>query len=159
AQLLAGTPSGPVPPSEARPMLDRLAAMPARDLHGFYPRRLREALEAICRKGSADALDEEQKYLSELDHSRSHAGFAFMRIVICPIPIWGFLGTVLGITDAIASLDPKKMETSLAEVTGSLGGVFDTTALALALSIALMFLCYFVDRMEGRLISDIDRKM
>ncbi|HEX4148494.1 MAG TPA: MotA/TolQ/ExbB proton channel family protein [Pirellulales bacterium] len=154
--LLGDRPAGPVPATEARALADYMAALPARQQQGYYPRRLREAFEIVCRKGSAATLEDELKYLADLDQSRSHAGFAFMRIVIWAIPIWGFLGTVLGITGAIASLNPAQMETSLSQVTSNLGGVFDTTALALMLSISLMFAQYFVDRYEAKLLGDID---
>lgn len=154
--LLEGMPAGPLPAADVTKLLDHLRAMPARDRHGFWPRRLREALEAIWRQGSADSLDDELKHLASLDATRSHDGFAFSRIVIWAIPIWGFLGTVLGITDAIASLNPSSMENTLTQVTASLGGVFDTTALALGLSITLMFFQYYTDRMEARLLTTID---
>ena len=87
-----------------------------------------------------------------------HDSYAFSRIVIWAIPIWGFLGTVLGITDAIASLNPSTMEGTLTSVTASLGGVFDTTALALGLSIALMFCQYFIDRTENGLLEEVDER-
>ena len=45
-----------------------------------------------------------------------------------------FKEAVQVITDAIASLNPSSMEGTLTQVTASLGGVFDTTALALTLS-------------------------
>jgi biopolymer transport protein ExbB/TolQ len=159
SSLLGERAAEPVPVEDIGRLIERLKGLPGAELAGYYPRRLREALETFLRRGSVDTLDDELKYLSEADNHRSHSGFAFMRIVIWSIPIWGFLGTVLGITDAIASLDPKVLETSLGHVTQSLGGVFDTTALALALSIGLMFAQYFVDRREGQLLVEIDRKI
>jgi biopolymer transport protein ExbB/TolQ len=159
SSLLGERPAGPVPAAEAQSLAERMAALPHRHQQGYFPRRLREALDIVCRRGSAATLEDELKYLADLDTSRSHNGFAFMRIVIWAIPIWGFLGTVLGITGAIASLNPAQMETSLAQVTSNLGGVFDTTALALTLSIALMFAQYFVDRYEARLLREIDLLM
>ncbi|HEY5312386.1 MAG TPA: MotA/TolQ/ExbB proton channel family protein [Pirellulales bacterium] len=158
-ELIGEPPAEPVPASEAQPLIEHIKALPQRQQQGYYPRRLREALETVHRRGSAATLEDELKYLADLDAARSHAGFAFMRIVIWAIPIWGFLGTVLGITGAIASLNPAEMETSLSQVTHNLGGVFDTTALALMLSISLMFAQYYVDRYEFRLLSEIDLKM
>ena len=158
AWLLGGTAAEPLPPTEARGLLDRLAAMPNREQQGYYPRRLREILEIIWRTSSADELEDELKHLSATDATRLHDSYAFSRIVIWAIPIWGFLGTVLGITDAIASLNPSTMEGTLTSVTASLGGVFDTTALALGLSIALMFCQYFIDRTENSLLAEVDER-
>jgi MotA/TolQ/ExbB proton channel family len=158
AWLLGGPATETLPPAEARGLLDQLGALPAREQQGYYPRRLREILETIWRTSSADELEDELKHLSSTDATRLHDSYAFSRIVIWAIPIWGFLGTVLGITDAIASLNPSTMEGTLTSVTASLGGVFDTTALALGLSIALMFCQYFIDRTENSLLAEVDER-
>jgi hypothetical protein len=158
SSLLGEKPATPQPASSAGELLQRLAALPSHLQEHYLPRRLREVLEAIHIKGSANSLVDDVKYLAGLDADRSHAGFAFLRIVIWSIPIWGFLGTVIGITDAIAHLNPESMEGSLNQVTSSLGHVFDTTALALALSIGLMFGQYFVDRAEQGLLSGVDER-
>lgn len=154
--LLAPIGGTPLAAENARPLLDQLTALPAKLQQGYLPRRLREALESIWRKGSADALDEELKYLSEVDATRAHSAYALMRIIIWAIPILGFLGTVIGITMAIGSLNPKNLEASLDEVTFGLGVAFDTTALALVLSMALMFGQFLIDRLEGRLLERVD---
>jgi hypothetical protein len=119
---------------------------------------LREALQSVLFSGSADKLGDELKYLSETDAGRAHGSYALLRIIIWAIPILGFLGTVIGITMAIASLNPQALEDSLPTVTGGLGVAFDTTALALGLSMVLMFVQFFVDRMEGGLLSAVDAR-
>ncbi|HWA99258.1 MAG TPA: MotA/TolQ/ExbB proton channel family protein [Pirellulales bacterium] len=156
--LLGDLPSAPLPACHAKRSLDHLAAMLAAKRHGYLPRRLREALEMVLHKDSADSLADDLKFLADVDADRSHAGYAFLRIVIWSIPIWGFLGTVIGITAAIASLNPGAVESSLGNVTTSLGGVFDTTALALGLSIALVFGQFFVDRREVRLLAEVETR-
>jgi biopolymer transport protein ExbB/TolQ len=78
-----------------------------------------------------------------------------VRVVIWAIPILGFLGTVIGITLAIARLSPEALETSLPTVVAALGVAFDTTALALALSIVLFFAQFFVDRAESNLLAKV----
>jgi biopolymer transport protein ExbB/TolQ len=148
----------PVPRAvdEARILLEQLDNAPRQDQEGYLPCRLRKALESIRRKESADFLDDELKYLAEADAGRSHASYALVRIIIWAIPILGFLGTVIGITMAIARLSPQALENSLSEVTSGLGVAFDTTALALALSMALMFIHFFVDQVESRLLAEVD---
>jgi biopolymer transport protein ExbB/TolQ len=156
--LLPPIEASPLAADEARPLIDHLAALPPKLQQGYLPRRLRESLESICRKGSADSLDEELKYLSEVDAARAHGGYALMRILIWAIPILGFLGTVIGITMAIGSLNPKNLEASLDEVTFGLGVAFDTTALALVLSMALMFGQFLLDRLESALLEKVDSR-
>ncbi|MGE0537747.1 MAG: MotA/TolQ/ExbB proton channel family protein [Pirellulales bacterium] len=133
--------------------LDNLAPAVQRS---WLATRLHDALDVVRRKGSADTLDEELKYLAESDAARLYGTYALMRIIIWAIPILGFLGTVMGITLAIANLSPQALEKSLPEVTYGLGVAFDTTALALALSMLLMFGQFLTDRAEQRLLAAVD---
>ncbi|HWB14215.1 MAG TPA: MotA/TolQ/ExbB proton channel family protein [Pirellulales bacterium] len=148
----------PQPPSDAERLLVHLGQLPDTQQDDYFPRRLREALQSVLFAGSADKLGDELKYLSESDAARSHASYALLRIIIWAIPILGFLGTVIGITLAIASLNPQSLEDSLPMVTGGLGVAFDTTALALGLSMVLMFVQFVVDRIEGRLLAAVDAR-
>ncbi|MEX0611057.1 MAG: MotA/TolQ/ExbB proton channel family protein, partial [Pirellulales bacterium] len=91
--------------------------------------------------------------------SRAFASFGLVRIIIWAIPILGFLGTVIGITVAIASLSPDALEQSMSEVTAGLGVAFDTTAEALALTMVLMFAKSLVERVEDRLLSSVDSRV
>ena len=68
-------------------------------------RRLQTALEFIRRNGDADGLDDELKYAAELDDSEKHDRYGFARIMIWAIPMLGFLGTVLGISEALGGLE------------------------------------------------------
>jgi MotA/TolQ/ExbB proton channel family len=154
--LLGARPAEPRPAIEAIVLLDRLAELPNQRQTHYLPRRLREALEWVSRKGSADTLDEQLKFLADVDADRAHSGYALVRLIIWAIPILGFLGTVIGITIAIAQLAPQALEASLPEVTKGLGVAFDTTALALGLSMVLMFGQFQVDRMERRLLDEVD---
>lgn len=144
--------------TEARTLLNQIEALPASTRDSYLPRRLRETLDAIVRKNSADELQEDLRFFSDVDFGRAHASYAMVRIIIWAIPILGFLGTVIGITIAIAGLDPKALEGSLSVVTSGLGVAFDTTALALALSMFLMFGQFFIDKAEAQLLSDVDSR-
>lgn len=144
--------------AEARGMLAKLDQLKENDRKAYLGTRLRAALEGICRKGSGDGLEDDLRFLSDSDAGRAHASHAMVRIIIWAIPILGFLGTVIGITMAIAGLDPKTLENSLPVVTSGLGVAFDTTALALALSMVLMFGQFFVDKQEARLLGLVDEQ-
>lgn len=141
---------------EARALEEQLALWPAGLREGYFPERVREALAGILRQGTADELDNELKYLAEADAHKSHDSYALVRIIIWAVPILGFLGTVIGLTMAIAQLSPN---TPLETVAAALGVAFDTTALALALSMGLMFLQFLVDRGERRLLAEVDARI
>jgi hypothetical protein len=160
---LRQSPLGPVqrtaqPAAEhCQALLERLARLPPARQEGYYVRRLRTALQRVERLGSAEGLDDELKYLADMDATRLHNGYALFRVIIWAIPILGFLGTVIGITMALNGLDPKALDESMMHVTTGLGVKFDTTALALGMSMLLMFLHFFVDRAENSLLEKVDR--
>jgi len=124
----------------------------------YLDRRLREALDLVVRTGTADSLEEHLKYLSDLDAARAAQSYGLVRFVIWAIPIMGFLGTVIGITDAIACLSPTQLD-NMSGVVGGLGVAFDTTAIALGLSMVLMLVQFGVDRYEQSLLSEVDAEV
>ncbi len=152
-----------LPVEQCGELLDQLEELPRAARRSYFGQRLREALEHVERKGAADALDEELKYLADMDEARQQDSYALVRIIIWATPMLGFLGTVVGITQALGDLDPKMLATAIqTAMEGLLAGLyvaFDTTALALTLSIILMFFQFFVDRMETQLLSIVDRRM
>ena len=92
-----------------------------------------------------------------------------MRIVIWATPMLGFLGTVVGITDALGDLGRELSTSGAADAGGSLNTAmegllaglyvaFDTTAIALCFSIALMFIQFMLDRGESQLLDMVDQR-
>lgn len=151
-------PEGGQNPADARSLADSLAEAGDSEERGpssYLVRRLREALDLVVRTGSADTLEDHLKYLSDLDAARAAQSYGLVRFVIWAIPIMGFLGTVIGITDAIACLSPSQLDNMTGVVSG-LGTAFDTTAIALGLSMVLMLMQFIVDRMEQALLGEVD---
>jgi len=148
--LLSPIPAGGQDPAEAA---DLGTSLP--EVDGYLPRRLREALDFVVRTGSPEDLEDHLKYLSDLDAARAAQSYGLVRFIVWAIPIMGFLGTVIGITVAIANLSPTQLE-NISGVVAGLGTAFDTTATALALSMLLMFLQFLVDRSEQALLARVD---
>ena len=96
------------------------------------------------------------KYLAELASEKLHGSYALVRTITWAVPILGFLGTVIGITIAIANVTPEQLDNSLTEVTGGLAIAFDTTALALTLSMFLVFASFTVERSEQNVLDRIE---
>lgn len=119
-------------------------------------RRVREACDYVVGRGSADGLEGYLTYLAELGSGRLHDGYALIRTITWAVPILGFLGTVIGITMAIANITPDKLESSLPEVTAGLAVAFDTTALSLALSMLLVFGTFLVERSEQSTLDEVE---
>ena len=151
--VLSPVPDGGQDPADAVDLAAAVPMCPSAD--AWLPRRLRDALDFVSRTGSADGLEDHLKYLADLDAARAAGGHGLVKFVVWAIPIMGFLGTVIGITVAIASLSPTQLE-NISGVVAGLGTAFDTTATALALSMILMFLQFALDRAEQRLLGSVD---
>jgi biopolymer transport protein ExbB/TolQ len=137
----------------------QLKRLPASVRDGYLGRRLNEALEFIRRKSSATTLDDHLYYLADSDALQMQGSYASVRIIVWAIPILGFLGTVIGITMAIARLSPEALEQSMPEVTAGLGVAFDTTATALAFSMILMFGKFVTEKFENNLLSSVEARV
>ncbi len=148
------------PVADAEHLLDQLRQQPTAARQSLLGRRLRDAILFVRRKGTSDGLDDELKYLADMDAARQQDSHALVRIIIWATPMLGFLGTVIGITQALGDLDPKVLATDIQlAMDGLLAGLyvaFDTTALALSLSIVLMFIQFLIDRIETQMISMVD---
>jgi biopolymer transport protein ExbB/TolQ len=125
----------------------------------YYLGRLLGAVHHVLHVGTTQGLSDELKYLADADATRSHAKFGLFRVIVWAIPILGFLGTVIGITLALNGIDPKNPDESMLHVITGLGLKFDTTAVALSLSMVLMFVHFFVDQAETSLLWAVDRKV
>ena len=157
--LLGPIPRGGQPVIDCESLVAQLRRLPESWQESYLVRRLREVLEHVRRRGSADAVDDEIKYLADLDAGRLYAGYGLVRMFVWAIPILGFLGTVIGIAQAMGNLAPQALENSLPDVMAGLTVAFDTTKLALGLSIVLMFAQFIVDRAENALLARVDQRV
>lgn len=105
------------------------------------------------------AIDDSSFYLSA-----SEASYAFPRILIWAIPLLGFIGTVLGISVAVNgfstflenTVEIDQIKQGIGIVTKGLAVAFDTTLLALFFSIVVMIPLVLVERLESKLLLQID---
>ncbi len=146
----------PLPVSEAAKLLTGLHGLP-RFLHGTWlGRRVEGLLDFVHKRGSADGMDDQMRALADTDSIGLEGSYGLTRFITWAMPILGFLGTVLGITQAISGVTPESLETNLGQVTGGLGEAFDSTALALGLTMVTMFFTYLVERSEQSVLERVD---
>jgi biopolymer transport protein ExbB/TolQ len=148
------------------PALDAVSTAQGIDTHlnlvarrsedSYLVRRIRDVVSYVVGRRSADGLEGHLNYLSDLAAARLHNGYALIRTITWAVPILGFLGTVIGITMAIANITPDQLESSLPDVTAGLAVAFDTTALSLALSMILVFGTFLIERAEQGTMDDIE---
>ncbi len=94
--------------------------------------------------------------------------YSLSRFMVWAIPIMGFIGTVWGISNGIAHFSDAMTSTSsvtdvsamlkenLPLVTNSLATAFDTTLLALLLSIPLMMVMIWLEKQEEAYLIDLE---
>ena len=102
------------------------------------------------------------------EREQMKGSFSLPRFMVWAIPILGFVGTVWGISNGIAHFSDAMTSTNsvtdvsamlkenLPLVTNSLATAFDTTLLALLLSIPLMMLMLTIEKAEEAYLIDID---
>lgn len=159
---LPATAAGGDPVSRSSELAGVLKQLPERLHETYLVRRLSNALRYIAQSDSAEGMDEQLRHLSDVDAERSHDGYSLVRMIIWATPMLGFLGTVIGITLALGNLSPEALVDAPKEaMQGLLAGLsvaFDTTALALSLSIVLMFIQFLVREVETQLLTTVDRR-
>ena len=84
---------------------------------------------------------------------RLEAENSMVRYLIWAIPSIGFIGTVRGIGQALSQAD-KALAGDIAGMTDSLGVAFNSTFVALVISIGLMFLLHQLQRLQDGLFVD-----
>ena len=140
---------------------EQLLEMPAWAQTHYLWNRLVKTLHYIYRTGSVSGVEDEMKYLAELDFDRSHQRYSLARILIWATPMLGFLGTVLGISQALGGISPgpeNDFQAMMSGLQSNLYVAFDTTALALTLSMVLMFGQFLVERFEIQLLQLVDQR-
>jgi biopolymer transport protein ExbB/TolQ len=146
-----------IPVAEAGGLRKKLGESGAALASTYLVRRVAAILDFVSSRGSANDLDDQMRTLSDNDALAQEGSYSLIRFIIWAIPILGFLGTVLGITGAIAGVTPEILEKSMSGVTDGLALAFDATALALGLTMILMFVNSLVERIEAGTLEAVDR--
>lgn len=120
-------------------------------------RRLDDVLHYVRNRDDGNGIEDHLRYLADLASDRLLQSYSLIRTVTWAVPIMGFLGTVVGITMAIANVTPEQLDSSLPEVTTGLAVAFDTTAQALGMSMILVFGTFLIERGEQTNLNEIEQ--
>lgn len=126
--------------------------------------RCGRVIKAYIKNGDRAAATEFAIDDSSFYATNSESSYSFPRILVWAIPLLGFIGTVLGISGAVSGFsgfinnsgDVEQIKKGIGSVTNSLGIAFDTTLLALFLSVLIMIPLVLVERYESNLLLGID---
>lgn len=92
----------------------------------------------------------------DAESERTESELSIIRYIAWAIPSVGFIGTVRGIGDALSQAH-RAVEGDITGVTESLGVAFNSTFIALVISIFLMFLIHSQQTAQERLVLDVKR--
>ncbi len=137
-------------------------AQPAPLFNSWLGKRIRSIIATLLLRKSLDNLEEEQKRAAERDADVQHDSYALVRTLAWAMPMLGFLGTVLGLSTTLGNMDSEALaegsQTAMNQITSGLYVAFDTTAIALVLTMIVIFLQYVVTKFETSLLGEIDAK-
>jgi biopolymer transport protein ExbB/TolQ len=143
----------------AKMWLHGMAELPQAARQSRLVIRLSELLHRQSSRVSTRHLSDDLRELSARDGDQAHDSLQLVRIIVWAIPMLGFLGTVIGITQTLGGLDFTNGNAAVDQLKSGLYVAFDTTALGLVLSVVAIFLQFPVEKAEQQLLGDIDRRV
>jgi biopolymer transport protein ExbB/TolQ len=142
-------------PEDTRDLSRHIQALPPNQQTALLPRALLAALHRFSStRNIQDVASATHAYCTS-EAERLESELSMIRYIAWAIPSVGFIGTVRGIGDALGQAH-KAIEGDIAGVTRSLGVAFNSTLIALILSIALMFLVHQLQLLQERYVLDAE---
>ena len=141
-------------PEDTREYVRSLEALPGEDANRLLPRALVTALARFAATRNIQDVSDAVRNVCERESDRLDSELSMVRYISWAIPSIGFIGTVRGIGDALSQAY-KAVEGDIAGVTASLGVAFNSTFVALVLSIVLMFLMHQLQLRQERLVLEV----
>lgn len=155
ADLMNLPPGTVILPHDAREYLRQLEQLPKDQADAVAPRVLRSALKRFGATGNAQDASSTVHNVCESEAARLDAELAILRFSVWATPAIGFVGTVRGIGIALQGAQlALKGDTSA--VTSGLGISFNSTLVALTLSILLMYVLHEIQLAQERLVLDTE---
>lgn len=140
-------------PEDTREFSRQVQALPEEHRKMLLPRVLLNALRRFASTRNIQDVASSTHTICESEADKLESELSMIRYISWAIPSIGFIGTVRGIGEALAQAD-KAVQGDIAGVTQSLGVAFNSTFIALLISIVLMFLVYQLQLLQERLVFD-----
>ncbi len=142
-------------PEDTREFARQVQALPEDRQQMLIPRALLNALRRFSTTRNVQDVSSSTHTIIESEAERLESELSMIRYISWAIPSIGFIGTVRGIGEALAQAD-KAVQGDIAGVTQSLGVAFNSTFIALLISIFLMFLVHQLQLLQERLVFDAE---
>lgn len=149
-------------PATARSVRERMCMMVDNPHHFVLCNRIDLALANLHNIGHAADVAAILKVQAENDDAQVAASYGIVQGFMWSIPVLGFIGTVLGLSQAIGAFtgtlqaggDLTAIKASLKGVTGGLATSFETTLVALVCTLILQLVVSFLQSMESAFLDD-----
>ena len=142
-------------PEDAREFARHVESLAEPDRNRLLPRALLGALHRFTATRNIQDVSATAHRHCETESDRLDSELSMVRYIAWAIPSIGFLGTVRGIGMALGRAH-EAVEGNISGVTQSLGVAFNSTFVALLISIGLMFLLHQLQLRQERLILDAE---
>ena len=140
-------------PEDARNYARPVQGLPPQERDYLLPRALLAGLHRFQTTGDIQATSAIVKDTCDTEADRLETELTIVRYIAWAIPSIGFLGTVRGIGTALGQAY-QAVSGDIVGVTVSLGVAFNSTFVALVVSIILMFLLHQLQLLQDRLVLD-----
>ncbi len=140
-------------PEDARNYARPVQALPEREKDFLLPRAILAGLHRFQSTRNIQDVSNTVKDICDTEADRMETELTIVRYIAWAIPSIGFLGTVRGIGTALGQAY-QAVSGDIVGVTVSLGVAFNSTFVALVVSILLMFLLHQLQLLQDRLVLD-----
>jgi len=146
----------PIGVEDTRELAARLTTLPVAERSALLPRALLTAVERFAATRHVQDVSTAARDLCDSEGERLESELSIIRYIAWAIPSVGFIGTVRGIGDALGQAH-RAVAGDITGVTASLGVAFNSTFIALVISIVLMFFIHQLQLLQERLVLDSER--
>ena len=152
-QLVPLTTGTKILPEDAREYARQVQTLSEGARRALLPRALISALHRFGATQNIQNVSTTAQAICDAEAERLESELSMVRYIAWAIPSIGFIGTVRGIGDALGKAH-QAVEGNIGGVTQSLGTAFNSTFIALLISIVLMFLLHRLQLQQDRLVLD-----
>ncbi|MBF0204565.1 MAG: MotA/TolQ/ExbB proton channel family protein [Desulfamplus sp.] len=140
----------------AKNILFRMYGLVDDPQHFVLLNRIERALANLRNIGMIADVSEVLRAQAQNDEDQMESSYALVRGFVWAIPVLGFIGTVLGLSQAIGSFGTvlvkseglEYLKTSLQQITSGLSVAFDTTLIALVAALCIQLLMIGLKKKE-----------
>ena len=142
-------------PQDTRDVSRRIEALPLHQRRALLPRALLAGLQRFTATSNIQDVADATRAYCTAESERLESELSMIRYIAWAIPSIGFIGTVRGIGDALGQAH-QAIEGNIFGVTRSLGVAFNSTLIALLISIVLMFMLHQLQLLQERYVLEAE---